>query len=306
MLLAGCAGEISRPEQTGYIDAAGDAENENYITDEPAASHEVTAQSPEGAAQTSETAAQAPVEVDERIGELISVDGADYKIETRRYFVSDDINENYIDIVYPQIAEMDDADIQEQINILLGDNAFGLLRGHGEGVTGLEINATYDITLSGANFLSMKFNIYFYREGAAYCSDLLQTANIDMRTGENLKLSDFFIIDDSFVEKFKTCAILDSEKYHIFPETFEIILRNNTDEEFKEWLSIADIPLNVYMQTDFASYFTKETLVISFGTSKAMMSYAEIVLSYDDLKENMRTDNDLWCEISPSLAVGQK
>ena len=114
-------------------------------------------------------------------------------------------------------------------------------------------------------------------------------------------LSDFFVINDKFVEAFRTRAIIDSENYHVIPEAYEYILCSYNDEKLREYLSLADIPRSQSMITDYASYYTDEALGISFGTLKALNSYAEILISYEDLTENISTNNDIWYEVLPYL-----
>ena len=235
----------------------------------------------------------------ENLGEVLKTEGADYKIENWRFYVNDSTMKNDINIAYPQIGDIDDYDLQKKINKLLYDAAFGVLIGYGQNVAGLENKVTYEIAWAGERFISIKFYISFYGYGAAYPNDLLCTANIDLRTGNQLMLKDFFEINDRFINRLKTCASLDGERYHILPELFEFLMQNYSDKELNGFLNNADIVQSGYRQAEYSSYYTENTLGISFVTSHALGSYAEIVINYDDLMDFMITDNDIWNEILP-------
>jgi len=235
--------------------------------------------------------------VDESLGVLVDIEDTQYFIESRRFYIFDDENDNYIDIVYPQIGGISDGFLTERINLLLHDTAFYVLTGYGNNVTGLKNFVTFEIAWAGEMFLSVKFDIYFFGKRAAYYNELLFTANIDMRTGEPLRLTDFFVIDDRFVDVFRTCAIIDSVEYHIFQEAYEYVLCYS-DEELARVLGEADNPLEQSSFRDYSSYFTDNTLGISFGTLHALGTYAEVVISYHDLLDCIATENDIWRELN--------
>jgi len=234
--------------------------------------------------------------VDESLGMLVDIEDTQYYIESRSFYVFDDENENYIDIVYPQVGGISNGFLTERINLLLHDTAFYILNGYGNNVTGLENFVTFEVAWAGEMFLSVKFDIYFFGKGAAYYNELLFTANIDMRTGEPLRLTDFFVIDDRFVEVFRSCAIIDSVEYHIFQEAYEYVLCYS-DDELARVLGEADNSLEQSSFRDNSSYFTNNTLGISFGTLHALGTYAEVVINYHDLLDCIATENDIWREL---------
>jgi len=238
--------------------------------------------------------------VDDYIVEIINIDSVNYRIESRLFRLYSESRSLDVEFTYPMVADMENLEVQAKINDYLYNKAYNLLLSYGECVTKLSAYASYEIAWAGEKFLSIKYIGWEFRSGAAYDSDTLYTANIDMRTGENLTLKDFFILDDRFFEAFTSCAIIDDTKYHIFPEAYDYIQRSFTYEQLGVRLNSADINNTVYT-TDYASYFTEKTLGISFGTVKALSSYAEIVISYEDLMDNIRLDNDIWFEIMPSL-----
>jgi len=228
--------------------------------------------------------------VNERIGTPVAAGEADYVIESWRFSAQNHVKENYIDIIYPQLSDMDDGGLQERINQALYETAFHTLSLTEEEVLGLELSVSYEVAFASNKFLSVKIRIYFFENGAAYDNYELHTVNIDMRTGEYLRLNDFFNIDDGFIWAFKNRAIIDSEKYHVIPDAYEYILLDNDEDDLKTSLN------------ELAGYYlTDNYLGIVFVTLRQLGSYAEIIFRYDDIKGYANTGNDIWLDVLPSL-----
>jgi len=229
--------------------------------------------------------------------EFTDIERKGYTIEPLRHTVNDDVKENYIDIIYPQLDNMEDKEVQEKINRILMDTAFGSLSIEGYDAQEVEQKVAYEVTWAGDNFLSVKFYTWCYIGRAAHDNNFLQGVNIYIRTGEMLKLTDFFDISYEFVEKFKTRAIMDSEKYHISPNAYWYVSHYYDDVDLKDILLSADVHTGLFPASDYSSYFTDNTVGVSFATVKSAGEYAEIVISYDDVRDDMKADNDMWNEL---------
>jgi len=236
------------------------------------------------------------VECDCEVNEFY-FDCVSYTIESHKYFLHDNYIKNYINIVFPQINNIADVGVQNSINKLLYDNALGLLTSYGENVTGLRLYSSFEIAWLSENFMSIKQRIYFFKQSAAYDNHLLQTLNLDLRTGNLLILDDFIEINMEFIEAFKTNAIIDLDNNHILQKAFDYIIWDNTDEELMRNFKLSDIQNGESMETEYACYFTDSYLGIKIATLHALGSYAEIVIDFDDLKDFMKKDNDIWDEI---------
>ena len=346
MLLSGCGGETVHVEQFGYSGMVGEVEESSIGFDSLSiddtdggslvAGVEISVTPnedvDEGIEETADTGRvnnwtssdriYFNIVGDLRVEEVDDVQGVGYNVESRRYCEFDEVKEKYINIVYPEVVNMGDEGLQEKINKHLYDTAFDIFLGYETNGHPADIDVIYEVAWAGEIFLSVKFYVNFFGKGAAYCNHQLNTANIDIRTGEYVRMNDFFVLDSAFLDKFKTCAIMDMEKYYIFLEQLKYIFWDNDDEKVLKELNNTDIPMCCDEELiDFAtqmgmppqpetramgsaSYFTGENLGICYKLAHVSGSYAEIVISYEDLMENIRMDNDIWYEIMPSLREG--
>ena len=247
--------------------------------------------------------ASAVVNADERFGELVKVEGANYQIEFRKYYVKDDYKDNEVSIVYPKIISQDDIYLtDEKINKYLKDAAFGEFTVHDEKIGGLGLLVECEIKYSSENLLSVEFTGSSYIDGASYVLFFARTLNIDLRYPvDRLRLRDFFVFDDDFVDIFKSNAIFDREKHPIAEEAFNYLVLDDVRGEYSDERIMRELFLADGEIWSAQSYFGKDRLGLSLHVGHNFGGYLLLELEYDDLLDHIRTDNDIWRELLPSL-----
>ena len=99
-----------------------------------------------------------------------------------------------LDIDYPAILGMEDIKKQEQINNLIFLISIGTYY-DGFVHNGLNVSSNYSIIYSDENYLSIKYDGFVMVEGANRPHYICFCLNVDLRTGEMLKLEDLVDIE---------------------------------------------------------------------------------------------------------------
>jgi len=121
---------------------------------------------------------------------------------TEKVFMEKDIK-----IKYPQIEGLIDSAKEEKINKLIeADVLYGIEEDTGEN---LNLNLAYKIRLKSADTLSIEYDGEGYNENASYPVNWYFTTNIDVKSGEKIKLTDVVAADDSLVKKFRRSKYID-------------------------------------------------------------------------------------------------
>lgn len=207
-------------------------------------------------------------------------------------------SKNNIKIKYPQISGLSDNNKQKRINDTLKNEAFKVLKYYQESEGGLQLDIDYEVILKDPNILSIQYSGYGNVDGAAHPNNLFYTTNIDIKTGNRLRLKDIVNIDKVFVRKF-----LGGEFKALIPKKSEVLKQFSQeflDESFKEADSLDNIGTD--KQSDVFSYFKKDSLGISIGgVGHAIGDHVEFEIKYKDLTDNIRTKNDVWKYLSTLL-----
>ena len=91
---------------------------------------------------------------------------------------------------------MEDKALQDKINKRLYESISPLLIEEGEGQANSTIWAGYQVQRFDDDILSVTFDVSAYMEGAAHPNNILISANIDLKTGEDYSLDQLF--EDGF------------------------------------------------------------------------------------------------------------
>lgn len=212
-----------------------------------------------------------------------------------------------IKIYYPQLVHMENQENQDKINEKLRIAAIRYADGFDSTDQKNALQNDYIIAWKGTRLLSVRFLGFINSSTAAYPSSFSYTINIDLNTGEDVKLTDMFRVDDSFTAVIKEKG---NSRYLYF----------NTNRELKEDTSfqdaeiqntIRDYVFNTDDQAAFATadledasihtYYTEDSLGISFDTVHAIGDHIQFEVKYSDLYDYLRQENSAWADFADAL-----
>lgn len=215
----------------------------------------------------------------------------DFKLTQVNCSKSDD-NIKY-EIKYPEISGLNDYVKQKRINSTLKKEALKVLKYYENPYDFVELNIDYKVLMKNLNVLSIQYSGVGSVRNAAHPNNLFFTTNINIKTGERLRLKDIINIDKDFTNKF-----LNGEFKAVWPAQSEA-LKHYTNEEILEYFKEADSLDNIgtELQSDVFSYFTNESFGISISVSHAIGDHAEFEIKYKDLKDNIKTQFEIYNDL---------
>lgn len=207
-----------------------------------------------------------------------------YKITKAHYIRKD------IEIYYPQIINLGNINKQKSINKLIKEQALmDVTHENAVELSFMEMN--YNIKWKSENLLSIEFLGLNYYKGCAHPNNLISTVNIDIKKARVLKLKDFVNIDNNLVVEFKLGKYKQWDRNLNLEDRVNDIRNEDTNEELIEDFNHADSPKSGY---GIFSYFTKDSLGISKSISHAIGDHVEFEIRYQDIVNNLKTENELW------------
>ncbi|WP_379157951.1 hypothetical protein [Paenibacillus sp. sgz5001063] len=207
--------------------------------------------------------------------------------------VNESYTDNDISIRYPHITGIDDYIKEVKINKLLKFEALVPLDDYlnsTEDYDDLSMDIDYEVSLKSENLLSVQYKGFSYSDEAAYPLDLFYTTNVDVKYGKKLGLSNVIKLDTRFVHKLRE-HLAENIQDDVVKSYF---LERTSSEELLNYLNGADSSFEI---SNFAfSYFTKDSLGISLATFHGAGDHKEFELKYQDIKEFLNTENEVWKE----------
>lgn len=212
----------------------------------------------------------------------------DYKITKLNY--SKSYAQLKYNIKYPQISGLSDNDKQKNINRTLKDEALKVSKYYENPYGSVEFDIDYKVALKNPNILSIQYSGVGSVSNAAHPNNLFYTTNINIKTGDRLRLKDIVNIDKNFANKF-----LNGEFKTLWPEQGGA-LKHFTNEEIQEYFEEADSLDNIgtEKQSDVFSYFMNDSLGISISVAHAIGDHAEFEIKYQNIKDNINLENEIW------------
>ena len=224
------------------------------------------------------------------ISEDNSTKMSDNSIEKIYDVVDEKYDDKGIHIIYPQIINLSDNDKQKKVNEMIKSEALVLVDDcKDEGAT---LEANYKITFESKDILSLQFEAYENHKDAAHPLRELYTLNVNMNKCIKLKLKDLIIIDNNLVDKFRQYKVSEPDINQASALAFDDILRDYSTEDLLKCFDGAD---SSYKTAPFTfSYLTKDALGISTEAPRGVGHHLEIELKYEDIKDNIKSDNEIW------------
>lgn len=200
--------------------------------------------------------------------------------EKRKLDISSELfTEDGVEISFPQLSGSKDIELQNKMNIILKEEAF---REYQNSID-FFMSKKYEIIYQDEQTISVIYSGYAYNKNAAYPRDTFTTINIDLQTGNRIRLKDIVKVDDGFVIKLR--------------ETLKSYIDKNPDWEpvYSERLNSSDeYLLNLMLEADSEksgdcfSYLTEDYLGLSFSTSHVAGDHFEIKVNYSEIKEYIK------------------
>ncbi len=182
-----------------------------------------------------------------------------------------DKNSNDIKVFFPQINGLSDKTKQAKINELIKNVA--LIADLREDVSWIEwYNLDYDVIWSSNNLLSILLTGNCYAKKAAHPFSFCNTINIDMKTGELIKLSDIVNVNSDFVQLLINKSQLVDGRGTI---DFTAIKKDYFNKD----------DLKTAFENDETYYFTSTGLVFSVSTAHVIGDYALFSLNFSDISK---------------------
>ncbi len=176
---------------------------------------------------------------------------------------------------FPQLTEMENITLEQQINEFLKREILQFVHQYENGDATLEID--YGVMTDTQDTLSILYTGYY--SGGAYPSHLLFTTNIDLRTGEKIRLFDKVSINEDFIKKFNHAPYIIRENPTSPNEEISLAVKEYLNQITQEELIKAFKQADLTDMTDNAygvySYFQDGALVISIQVPHVIGDHAE-------------------------------
>ena len=112
------------------------------------------------------------------------------------------IEEPYVTFYYPQVEGLDNVYVQEEINERILEQVEELILSQqvNDDDAIVEITGDYMVKLNRQGLLSIRYEIYSYREHAAHGMTVAKSQTFDLNNGRLYQLHDFFISGSGYVQ----------------------------------------------------------------------------------------------------------
>jgi hypothetical protein len=196
------------------------------------------------------------------------------------YEVTDEVySEGSINILYPQITNLPDNNIQSKVNDLLFNDPISIIN-NWEDPKDLNIDLSYVVTFNGSDIFSVQYLGLAYVKDAPYPINSIYSTNISLKDGKKIALKDMIEIDTNLVQKFKNGEYrpyiddLNLEEADALQDILSSLDDNTLIEQFKN--------------TKMVYYFTDEALVLSAEVPHAVGDHIEMAIFYGDLGSSLK------------------
>ena len=217
--------------------------------------------------------------------------------------ISQTYSEAGVQIDYPQIRDFGDQTKEAAVNKLIKDEALEMLQYYQSEEAKFNLEIAFNVTWQSRGLLSVQYTGTGYIAGAAHLNAFFYTTNINLMSGEKIKLADVVFIDRAFIDRFRDGELVSGEE----------AARDELKAALQDYLSVmtADDLIALFQKADFSgdsgetgfalaesySYFAEDSLGISIAVPYALGDYALYELKYSDIEDNINNENEIWQEV---------
>lgn len=190
-----------------------------------------------------------------------------------------------ITINYPQIIKLGDNRRQKKINRIIKEESLKIIDLYKDSIEGNDINidVNYTVGLMNPHMLSIQYSGYSNIKNTAHPNNLFYTTNVNINTGNKIRLKDIVNINESFVKRFRNGEYRDWESGPNAERRAAVMeyLRSISDKDLIRYFYEAD-DLGLKNPSNTFSYLTKDSLGISMGVPHVLGEHAELEIKNDN------------------------
>ncbi|MBN1049352.1 DUF4163 domain-containing protein [Clostridium botulinum] len=199
--------------------------------------------------------------------------------------VSKNYNKNNVKINYPEIKKFNDDEKLKLINKYLKGCALKVLDDYVKEDPNLEavnLNVNYDVKFKNEKYISIVYEGEVNVNGTAYPSSIFYTTNVDLESGNIIRLSDYSNVND-ILNKLKDPknikVIAESDELAAAQKDFILNIGNDNLINMLKNADFHEVNTKIESPKDGVySYFDKDGVVISLQVNHAIGDHAEFKL----------------------------
>lgn len=207
-----------------------------------------------------------------------------FEIEGRNW------NVEGITVKYPMIVNSNIQEKSDAANDLIMNDMSNLIETIQSNVDDktLTIDGVFEYSQISPTVLSICYEIDYFADNLSYPVSLYHTITISLDQVAKIKLSDLFVIDEAFVEDFKS--------YWLYAPFRDLDLEAagvNIKEEIENQYSNENL-IEIFSQEDTPFYLADQGLFISIEVPHVLGDHLEKAIKYEMLEVFMKKDHPLW------------
>ncbi len=199
--------------------------------------------------------------------------------------VSKNYNKNNVKINYPEIKKFNDDKKLKSINKYLKESALKVLDDYIKENPNLEavnLNVNYDVKFKNEKYISIVYEGEVNVNGTAYPSSIFYTTNVDLESGNIIRLSDYSNVND-ILNKLKDPknikVIAENDELAAAQKDFILNIGNDNLINMVKNADFHEVNTKIESPKDgIYSYFDKDGVVISLQVNHAIGDHAEFKL----------------------------
>ncbi|NFO56013.1 DUF4163 domain-containing protein [Clostridium botulinum] len=199
--------------------------------------------------------------------------------------VSKNYNKNNVKINYPEIKKFNDDKKLKSINKYLKESALKVLDDYVKEDPNLEavnLNVNYDVKFKNEKYISIVYEGEVNVKGTAYPSSIFYTTNVDLESGNIIRLSDYSNVND-ILNKLKDPknikVIAENDELAAAQKDFILNIGNDNLINMVKNADFHEVNTKIESPKDGVySYFDKDGVVISLQVNHAIGDHAEFKL----------------------------
>ncbi len=196
--------------------------------------------------------------------------------------VSKNYNKNNVKINYPEIKKFNDDEKLKSINKYLKESALKVLDNYVKEDPNLEavnLNVNYDVKFKNEKYISIVYKGEVNVKGTAYPSSIFYTTNVDLESGNIIRLSDYSNVKD-ILNKLKDPknikVIAENDELASAQKDFILNIGNDNLINMVKNADFNEVNTKIESPKDGVySYFDKDGVVISLQVNHAIGDHAE-------------------------------